>query len=82
MKQQDNEGPVTLGDLAREGRQRLWIYCTECGHNKHVAPLSIGLPLEQPVPTAGQRLVCSTCGGKRIHTKPEVYPEGSPTGRY
>lgn len=76
-------GPVTLADLARAG-QLLWLYCPDCHREREVAPLSIGLPPDQPVPTAGRRLVCSQCGSRRIESKPELYPGGlrrAPTGR-
>ncbi len=75
--------PVTLGDLARDNKL-LWIYCNDCGREREVPPLSIGLPEAQPVPTAGKRLKCSECGSRKITTRPELYPGGltrAPAGR-
>ncbi len=66
--------PVILADLAREGRL-LWCYCRSCSYEREVEPRSLGLPDEQPVPTAGQRLKCSRCGSKDIETKPQLYSE-------
>ena len=77
------DGPVTLGDLDQEGKL-LWLYCNDCGYEREVLPLSIGLHAEQPVPTTGKRLKCSKCGSKKISSKPELYPGGlkrAPTGK-
>lgn len=46
--------PVTLGDLAREGRF-LWCYCLLCHYEREVEPLSLGLDLAEAVPTVGRR---------------------------
>ena len=73
-------GHVTIGDLVRNNNQRVWIYCRKCGHNKHVEPMSLGLPEDHSVPDIGKRMVCSDCGNRQIHSKPEVYPAGAPTG--
>jgi len=68
-------GPVTLSDLNQDNKL-LWLYCTACGREREVPPLSIGLPPETPVPSAGSKLTCSACGGRNIIAKPELYPGG------
>ena len=47
--------PVSLGDLAREGRL-LWCYCLACCHEREVDPLSLGLDPAEAVSTVGKRL--------------------------
>ena len=69
-------GPVTLGDLVLLDKL-LWVYCCDCGHERDVDPLSIGLPVETPVPSVGKRMKCSACGSRKIDAKPELYPGGS-----
>ena len=67
-----NGGPVTIGDLRREGK-RLWIYCLDCC--REVETPAADLPFEnaQPVPTAGQRMKCSR--SRQIETKPQLYDQ-------
>jgi hypothetical protein len=74
------EGPVRLGDLAREVKL-LWCYCDVhaggCGRERDVDPASLGLPPGTPVPGLGRRhMRCSRCGSKAIETRPELYPGG------
>ncbi len=68
------KGPVTIGDLRREGK-RLWIYCLDC--SREVETLAADLPFEdaQPVPSAGLRMRCSRCGSRQIETKPQLYDQ-------
>ena len=66
--------PVTVGDLAREGRL-LWCYCVACGYEREIGPLSVGFEEDQPVPTAGKRMKCSQCGSRDIETKPQLHSE-------
>ena len=54
-------GPVTLADLIRDGKL-LWVYCTECGHERDLDPDAIDLPPETPVPEVGKHMKCSACG--------------------
>ena len=56
-------GPVTLGDLARDGKL-LWVYCRDCCHERDVTPASVPLPGDTPVPDVGKRMKCSKCGSK------------------
>jgi hypothetical protein len=68
-------GPVTIGDLMREGKL-LWTYCRECCRERDIDPATIPLPPEFPVPEAGSRMKCSACGSQKVETKPELYPGG------
>jgi hypothetical protein len=72
--------PVILADLARE-RKLAWVYCNDCGRDRDIPPAELGLPLETPVPTAGKRLKCSRCGGRKVTVKPELYPGGIEAAR-
>ena len=67
--------PVTLDDLVRDDKL-LWVYCTDCGHERDVTPATIPLPPETPVPDVGKHMKCSVCGSRKINTKPELYPGG------
>ena len=71
----DAPKPVTLADLDREGKLA-WVYCNACGRERDVPPARLGLPMDTPVPTAGKRLICSACGGRKVIVKPELYPGG------
>jgi hypothetical protein len=63
---------VTIGDLRREGK-RLWIYCLDCYREVETPACDLPFDDAQPVPTAGQRMKCSQCGGRRIDTRPQLY---------
>ena len=67
-------GPVTLDDLAADGRL-LWCFCATCCHEVEVPPLSLGLPGNVPVPDVARRLRCSRCGSREIETKPQLHME-------
>jgi hypothetical protein len=67
--------PVTLSDLAHEGKL-LWVYCTGCGRERDLDPLSLPLPGETPVPSVGKRMKCSACGSRKIDARPELCPGG------
>jgi len=68
-------GPVRLGDLIQDGKL-LWAYCRSCGHERDIDPTSLGLPVNMPVPDVGKRMVCSQCGGRKITSWPQLYPDG------
>jgi hypothetical protein len=68
-------GPVRLGDLIRE-RKLLWLYCRDCFRERDVDPTTIALPPDVPVPEIGKRMKCSSCGSRRIDSRPELYPGG------
>ena len=40
-------GPVTLGDLARDGKL-LWVYCRDCCHERDVTPAPYRYPATHP----------------------------------
>ncbi|MEI9899215.1 MAG: DUF3800 domain-containing protein [Hyphomicrobium sp.] len=65
--------PVTLSDLMRE-EKLLWVYCNDCGRERDLAPASLPVPPDTPVPDVGKRMRCSACGSRKINTKPELYP--------
>ncbi len=73
-------GPVTLGDLiARQAK--VWGYCLDCCREREIPSEIIALPKRTPVPDIGARMRCSNCRGRRIETKPELYPGGLPAMR-
>lgn len=74
-KRMPTAGPVRLADLIADGKL-LWVYCLECGRERDVPPASLPLPKETAVPEVGKRMRCSACGGRRITTRPELYPGG------
>lgn len=67
--------PVTLGDLVRDDKL-LWVYCTNCGHERDVIPATVSLPPATPVHDVAKHMRCSKCGSRKINTKPELYPGG------
>lgn len=70
-----SEGPVTLGDLMREGKG-VWAYCIDCYRERDLAAHDLPLPPETPVPKIGRHMRCTACGGRNVETKPELYPGG------
>ena len=66
---------VTIADLIRD-RRLLWVYCRDCGRERDVDPATLPLPGDWPVPEVGLRMRCSTCGSRKVHTAPELYPGG------
>ncbi|MEQ1612964.1 MAG: hypothetical protein ABL904_09435 [Hyphomicrobiaceae bacterium] len=67
---------ITLASLIRDGKL-LWVYCNDCGPERDVDPASLELTGNTPVPGLGRRHIkCSTCGSRKIDTKPELYPAG------
>lgn len=68
-------GPVTLGDLARDGKL-LWGWCADCGREQDMDPRTLPLPSSYAVPDVGARMRCTACGGRKVRTAPELYPGG------
>lgn len=64
--------PVTLADLAREGRV-IWLYCCECGHEAEPKPDALGLPMSTPVPDVSRALKCSKCGSRNTCSRPQLH---------
>ena len=60
-------GPVTLGDLFREGKL-LWVYCCDC-----MNPATIPFPAEMPVPEVGKHM---NAPRSRMATIPPAYSSG------
>ena len=50
----DATGPVTLGDLVREDKL-LWVYCSDCCHERDLNHATVPLPPETPVPELDKR---------------------------
>ena len=68
-------GPVTLGDLIRDGKL-LWLLCCDCGREVDVPPATIPLAADFPVPHVRRPMKCSACGSRNIDSRPELYPGG------
>jgi hypothetical protein len=74
-------GPVTIADLMRE-EKLLWVYCNDCGRERDVDPKSLAVPATTPVPVLGRRFMkCSSCGSRKIDTRPEIFPGGIAAAR-
>jgi hypothetical protein len=71
----DAPRPVTLTDLDRKGKLA-WVYCNACGRERDVPQASLGLPINTPIPAAGNRLICSACDGRNVSVKLELDPGG------
>lgn len=63
--------PTTLGDLYVQGL-KVFCWCNRCTHNAQLdpEPLCRRLGPQLPVPEAGARMRCSSCGSKDIATRP------------
>jgi len=73
MKAAASTRPVTIADLTASGKL-IWLYCNDCCHECEIPPATLPLPQSRPVPEVGKRMVCTECGGRRVETKPELYP--------
>lgn len=76
-----NPGPVTVGDLRRDGKA-LEIGCLNCSRHEYVDPNSIKLPDGLPVPKVADRLRCTRCGFRNSPTSSKVWarPDARPPG--
>ena len=54
----------------------LWCYCTACGHERDLDPLSLPLPGDTPVPDVRWSMRCTRCGAKKADTRSELCPGG------
>ncbi len=68
-------GPVQLADLIRDGKLVTGL-CIDCFRERDIDAATIPLPGDTPVPEIGKRMRCMSCGGRRIDTRPELYPGG------
>jgi hypothetical protein len=64
--------PETLGGLEAKGLD-VWAWCPQCYREKSVSVETLRqcLPESFPVPSVGQRLVCSECGKKGVEARPD-----------
>jgi hypothetical protein len=60
--------PMTLANMRANGVRAVAVTCQACGHEADVNVDA--LPETVTVPKAGQRLRCSSCGAKRVLTRP------------
>ncbi len=66
--------PVTI-QMLDEDDQLLYLYCRDCGHEKEVPPLSLGLSPDCPVPLVSRRLVCSQCRSRKIWSTGQLHEQ-------
>jgi DNA-directed RNA polymerase subunit RPC12/RpoP len=60
--------PMTLANMCQNGVRSVIVSCANCGRS---ADVNVDLlPEILRVPETGQRLRCSSCGGKTISTRP------------
>ena len=60
--------PMTLANMRENGVRSVEAVCGACQHR---ATVNVdALPASLPVPDVGLKLKCSSCGSKRISTKP------------
>jgi DNA-directed RNA polymerase subunit RPC12/RpoP len=60
--------PMTLQNMRQNGVRAVTATCETCGRE---ADVNVDvLPETVTVPRTGQRLRCSSCGGKRVLTRP------------
>jgi hypothetical protein len=60
--------PTTLANMRANGVRAVTATCEACGREADV--VIDALPATVTVPKTGQRLRCSSCGGKTISTRP------------
>ncbi len=66
---------ITLGQMRKNGGRMVEATCLACGHRDAVAVDS--LPDEMPIPYVADKLRCSECRSKKIHTKANLRDEVS-----
>ena len=65
-------GPVTIGDLRRDGRA-LEIGCMNCSRHGYFDPHAFALPDTLPVPETADRLRCNRCGFRNTLSSVKVW---------
>ena len=68
--------PMTLANMRQNGVRAVTATCEACGREADVNVDA--LPETVTVPKAGQRLRCSSCGGKRVLTRPAWHSSPRP----
>jgi hypothetical protein len=68
--------PMTLQNMRKNGVRAVTATCEACGREADVNVDA--LPSTVTVPKAGQRLRCSSCGGKTISTRPAWHTSQRP----
>ena len=67
---------VTLASIHGLG-QRLWLRCDHCGHDIIAEPITFSeqhqVSTGTPLLSISLRLVCTCCGERKSHCKPEPY---------
>ena len=76
-------GPVTIGDLRRDGKA-LEIGCMNCNRHEYFDAHVIRLTDDLPVPRAASRLRCSRCGFRNTETAHRIWarPDARVAGRH
>jgi hypothetical protein len=68
--------PRSLSNMRQNGVRSVIATCANCGRS---ADVNVDLlPETLTVPEAGQRLLCSHCGGKTISTRPAWHTGSHP----
>jgi len=67
-----NPGPVTIGDLRRDGKA-LEIGCMNCNRHGYFDANTLALPDALPVPNTANRLKCSRCGFRNTSTSVKAW---------
>ena len=68
MAKQPTYRPVRLSDVIGSPWW-IWAFCLDCQHDRFIRPEEIALPGSFPICRIGERMICSSCRGRRIHTK-------------
>ena len=68
MSTQPPPNPVRLQDIIGS-TEWVWAYCLDCHNDWFIKPEDIPLPGWFPVYRLSERMKCSACGSRKIHTK-------------
>ena len=68
MSTQPSPTPVRLRDIYGS-TEWAWAYCLDCHNNRFIRPGDIPLAPEFPIYRISERMKCSACGSRNIHTK-------------
>lgn len=75
-------GPATLADLADQ-RLDVFCWCNRCGHWAVLATARLmgQMGPAMAVPKVAAKLVCASCGGRDVATRP-AWPSGGVVSRH